>query len=223
MKSDGSLGGELRIMRKSKRLQWPVLSVGLVVVAVIVLLFTFNPFGERVAIAEESSGAAEEAAINADLELPAWMDFELEDAVSGKTFTIRELVGRPILLESFAVWCSICLRQQKEMARLVELEGDRIVHIALNTDPNEDLDKVREHAMTHGFDWYYAVAPIEMTQLLIDEFGLTVVNAPRAPVVLIAEDGSAELLRSGVKTAEELLEWTGLEPSEQGGAGGEER
>ena len=210
-------------MKMTKRLRGSVFSVGLVVVAALVLLFAFDPLGERSAVAEESNGADEaaaEAAANAELELPDWMDVELIDAVSGEAFTIRQFVGKPILLESFAVWCSICLRQQKEMARLVELEGDRIIHIALDTDPNEDLDTVREHALRHEFDWYYAVAPIEMTQMLIDQFGLTVVNAPRAPVVLIAEDGSAELLPNGVKTAERLLEATGLEPSEPGSSDG---
>ena len=207
-------------MMTARRLRWSVLAGAAASVVALALLFLLNPLGEP-AIAQESEDPP--GAVNAQLELPAWMDIELEDALSGETFTIRELVGRPILLESFAVWCSICLRQQKEMARLVEMEGDRIVHIALDTDPNEDLESVREHALSHGFSWYYAVAPIEMTQLLIETFGLTVVNAPRAPVVLIAEDGTAELLPSGVKMAEELLEWTGLDPSAQEEAEEEDR
>jgi len=41
--------------------------------------------------------------------------------------------------------------------------------------------------------------------MLIDEFGLTVVNAPRAPVILIDADGTARLLPGGVKSAEQLL------------------
>ena len=195
-------------MKLRKRLRGSVALAFAAMAIAIALLFLLNPLGEPV-IAEEP------VAMNAHLDLPAWMDIELEDALSGETFTLRQFVGKPILMESFAVWCSICLTQQKQLAQLVELEGDRIVHIALNTDPNEDLEKVREHAMRHGFDWYYAVAPIEMTQMLIDEFGLTVVNAPRAPVVLIEEDGSSRLLPNGVKSAEDLLEEIGLEPNAQ--------
>ena len=64
----------------------------------------------------------------------------------------------------------------------------------------------------HEFEWLFAIAPIDMTQALIDQFGLTVVNAPRAPVILIDADGNARLLPNGVKTAEELLEEIGELP-----------
>jgi len=204
-------------MRRPTR--WPpkaALSVAGVATIGLVLLFMFGPLAERPAIAEESVQSAS-AALDPALSLPAWMDFELNDAITEDAFTIRELIGKPILLESFAVWCSICLRQQKEMALLVEREGERIVHISLDTDPNEDLAEVREHALAHGFDWRYAVAPIKMTQQLIEAFGLTVVNAPRAPVVLIEPDGSSRLLPSGVKSADRLLEEIGLEPTPEDG------
>jgi len=205
-------------MRMNLRIRPLALSLAVLLAIAAGVLFAIDPFGARETLAQEemqSSSTVIESA--AELELPAWMDFELEDALTGEAFRIRDLVGRPILVESFAVWCSTCLRQQKEMAKLIELEGDRIVHIALDTDPNEDLETVRKHALRYGFDWYYAVAPIEMTQMLIEAFGLTVVNAPRAPVVLIEEDGTSRLLESGVKSAEELLEATGLEPTEEAG------
>jgi len=192
------------------RLGVPILA-GVVVAAVLITVFVLDPFGERVRAAVDGTSngtGAEAAAVDLDA-LPDWMKTELVDAASGETFAIANFIGRPILIESFAVWCSICLRQQKEMARLIELEGEAIVHVSLDTDPNEDLDKVEDHIERHGFTWYYAVAPIEMTQLLIVDFGLSVVNAPLAPVVLVDVDGSARLLDRGVKTAEALLEEIG--------------
>ena len=134
-----------------------------------------------------------------------WMDTELTDVTTGQKFKISDFKGKPILLESFAVWCPTCLRQQKEMAELKLSEGDAIIHISLDTDPNEDEAKVREHVERNGLDWYFAVAPIELTNALVDEFGLSVVNAPSAPVILISEDQSTRLLRSGVKSADDLL------------------
>jgi hypothetical protein len=92
------------------------------------------------------------------------------------------------------------------MAKVIDAGSEDIAHISLDTDPNEDLDAVRAHALRHGFDWHFAISPISLTQMLIDEFGLTVVIAPRAPVVLVARDGSARLLPSGVKSADALLE-----------------
>jgi len=43
-----------------------------------------------------------------------------------------------------------------------------------------------------------------MTKSLIDEFGVGVVFAPSAPVILLCPDGSSDFLRSGVKSADEL-------------------
>jgi thiol-disulfide isomerase/thioredoxin len=166
------------------------------------LFFAFDRISARPGMAQESEeGEADETIL-----LPEWASIELVDAVTGEPFTIADFAGRPILVESFAVWCPICLRQQKEMARLLELEGDSIVHVSLDTDPNEDAVAVRRHAEEHGFTWRFAVAPFEMTQRLIDEFGLIVANPPSAPVLLIDVDGSARLLPRGVKSAEELLE-----------------
>jgi len=136
--------------------------------------------------------------------LRPWMDIELSDAATGEKFKISDFKGTPILVESFAVWCPTCLRQQKEMQELKAREGDTIIHISLDTDPNEDETKIKEHVETHGLDWYFAVSPLELTKALMDEFGLKIVSAPSAPVLLICEDQSTRFLRSGVKSADEL-------------------
>ncbi len=141
--------------------------------------------------------------------LPAardWMDIELTDVRTGQTFRISDFSGKPILLESFAVWCPTCLRQQNEIKKVKSSEGDDIVHISLDTDPNEDVNKVREHLDSYDFDWYFAVAPIELTNALVDDFGLSVVNAPSAPVILICDDQSSRMLRNGVKSADDLID-----------------
>jgi cytochrome oxidase Cu insertion factor (SCO1/SenC/PrrC family) len=134
-----------------------------------------------------------------------WADTELTDVATGREFRISDFKGKPILMESFAVWCSTCLEQQRKTKELRERMGEDIVHVSLDTDPNEDETKVLEHLKTYGFDWYYAVSPVEMTRALIEDFGLDIVNAPAAPMVLICEDQSVRFLRKGVKSADELL------------------
>jgi len=136
---------------------------------------------------------------------PAWLNFKLTDVITGEVFTINDFKGKPVLLESFAVWCPTCLTQQKQIAELHEREGDAIIHISIDTDPNETAGKVIDHAERNGFDWYFAVSPAELTNALIDDFGLGVVIAPSAPVILINADQSARLLGSGVKSAADLL------------------
>jgi thiol-disulfide isomerase/thioredoxin len=138
------------------------------------------------------------------VETMGWMDTELIDVITGETFKVSDFRGKIILLESFAVWCPTCLAQQKEMKKIMEFEGKEIVHISLDTDPNEDAAKVKDHAEGNDLNWYFAVSPQELTETLIDEFGLEVVSAPRAPIVLICEDGSSRMLRSGLKSADDI-------------------
>ena len=133
-----------------------------------------------------------------------WRDYEFTDVSSGNSIKISDFKGKPVLLESFAVWCPTCLQQQKEIKKLKLAEGDAIIHISLDTDPNEDEEIVNNHKESNGFDWYFVVSPIEFTQSLIKEFGIGFVNAPGAPVVLICEDQSARMLGRGVKSVDEL-------------------
>lgn len=133
-----------------------------------------------------------------------WKEVELKDTITGDTFKISDFEGQTMMLETFAVWCPTCLQQQKEMEKLSLIETD-VIHISLDTDPNEDAELVKDHAKKNGFDWYFAVAPIEMTESLIDEFGVGVVNAPSAPVILICNDQSTRLLDRGLKQSDELL------------------
>jgi thiol-disulfide isomerase/thioredoxin len=134
-----------------------------------------------------------------------WMNMDLTDVSSGKKFRISDFKGKPVLMESFAVWCPTCTEQQKQTKELEKRVGDDIIHISLDTDPNEDKEQVREHVEKNGFGWLYAISPIELTQGLIDQYGIKVVNAPAVPMVLICPDQSTRFLRSGVKTPDDLI------------------
>lgn len=135
-----------------------------------------------------------------------WQDVQLTDVNTGKTFKISDFSDKPVLIESFAVWCPTCTKQQNIMKKFHQDVGDTVVSVSLDTDPNEDVDKVKSHTIKHGFDWKYAVSPKELTQNLIDEFSVNVVNAPAAPIVLVCPDGKAKLLAKGVKSVEDLKE-----------------
>lgn len=140
-----------------------------------------------------------------------WMDIELRDVVTGDVFLLSDFSQRddpagpdkPIILESFAVWCPICKRQQDEIQKLVN-SGDDSIHVSINTDPNEDENKVADHVARYGYTWPFVVFPKEATSVLIEEFGHNVANAPSAPILLFCPNGESKLLRSGVKSAEEL-------------------
>jgi cytochrome oxidase Cu insertion factor (SCO1/SenC/PrrC family) len=134
-----------------------------------------------------------------------WRDITLKDVNTGEIFKISDFAEKPVLLETFAVWCPVCTQQQKQIRSLHASVGDDVVSISLNVDPFEDESLVASHAGSNGFGWIYAVAPPEMTQLLIKEFGTVVVAAPSAPVFLVCDDHQARYLGRGVKSSSRLL------------------
>ena len=82
-----------------------------------------------------------------------------------------------------------------------------MVSISLDMDPNEDESKILNHIQENGFDWYYAVSPVEMTKSLIGEFGNSIINAPSAPIILVCEDGNYRKLEGfGVRNVDKLKE-----------------
>jgi len=133
-----------------------------------------------------------------------WIDMGLKDVSTGETFKVSDFSGKPILLESFAVWCPTCTQQQRVIKSLHEEVGDSIISISMDTDPNEDEERVRKHISDNRFDWTYVVAPVDFTRSLIDQFGIDIVNAPAAPMILVCENGKARQLGSGVKSVETL-------------------
>ncbi len=133
-----------------------------------------------------------------------WKTISLTDVSSNDKFTIESFKGKKVLLETFAVWCPLCTKQQREVKKLHDVVGDEVISISINTDPGEDKEIVLDHIKDNGFDWSYVIAPITFTRSLIDEFGQGIVNAPSVPVVLICEDGSFRKLGRGVKKVDEL-------------------
>lgn len=139
-----------------------------------------------------------------DRETVEWRNVELEDVNSDESFTVSGL-DKPVLVENFAVWCPTCTRQQVEIREMLE-DGDVDVRVvSLDTDPNEDAEKIREHTSRNNFGWRYAVAPPELTQSMRQEFGASILNPPRAPKILVCGNGTRQM-EFGVKTSDKLAE-----------------
>lgn len=130
---------------------------------------------------------------------PSWRTTELTDVLTDEPFSIDGLAG-PVAVQSFAVWCPKCQRQSEALANT----GGSVTVVSLNTDPNEDAEKVRQHAERNGFDWRFAVAPAEMTESLVAEFGPTITNAPSTPVIVACDEGVAEFFSGSQQSAEEI-------------------
>ena len=167
------------------------IAIGIIAIIIVLGFVFFNSNSDDSVKTEKISAAG-------------WIDYELKDIATGETFKISDFNNKPVLLESFAVWCPTCTKQQKTTKKFHEEVGDSVVSISIDTDPNEDESRVLEHIERNGFDWYYAIAPVEMTRSLIDQFGVGIVNAPSVPMILICGNDNVKKLDSGIKSVSEL-------------------
>jgi thiol-disulfide isomerase/thioredoxin len=133
------------------------------------------------------------------------LEQELVDVRTGESFTLGELAAeKPVLLETMAIWCTTCLRQQREVVQAHE--AVEFHSVGINVDPNERADDLAEYADRQGFDWRFAMADAALVQELTDRYGFGVTNPPSTPTFIISTDGQIRALEFGrVRSADELV------------------
>jgi len=143
-----------------------------------------------------SSGDGDDTQTDEDA-APTWLTATIEDATTGEEFSILGL-DQPVVLHTFARWCSKCLSQQQNTKSLYESRSDEVAFVDLTIDENDNPDDIVNHAEDHGFDWRFGVASNEVTSSLVDDFGQDVTVAPSSPVIVVCPDGAAYKLGKGI-------------------------
>lgn len=138
---------------------------------------------------------------------PGWQNEVLKDVNLQSDFRIADFSGKVVLLETMAIWCTTCKRQQQEVVSLHQILGDRddLVTVVLDVDPNEDANSLAQYSVDNGFNWVYAISTSEVSRGIASSFGDQFLNPSSAPMIVIDKDGIAHPLPFGVKTASELL------------------
>jgi cytochrome oxidase Cu insertion factor (SCO1/SenC/PrrC family) len=140
-------------------------------------------------------------------ESPEWFDFELTDVQSGETFTMNDYAGKVILVETMAMWCPNCLFQANEVRKMHKLldNPDDVISISLDVDVNEDGASLKDYTEEYGFEWHFAVAPLEVARALGNLYSAQYLNPPLSPMLLIDRNGEVHQLEYGHKDADVLL------------------
>jgi len=162
------------------------------------------------AMSDDMISDTAEDAIPADtmMESPAWYSVSLTDVNTGDAFTINDLKGKVILVETLAVWCTNCFKQQTQVKALHESLGvrDDFVSLGLDIDANEDAAKLQGFVQQNGFDWMYAVAPADVSREFSSLYGGQFLNPPSTPMLIIDRHGQAHPLPFGIKSADDLMQ-----------------
>jgi len=137
---------------------------------------------------------------------PEWFSIELVDAQTAETFTMNDYAGKVILLESMAFWCPNCVVQGHAVRKLHEALGhpEDLISVTLDVDINEDSTSLKEYAYGYGFDWHFAIAPLEAARALGNLYTAEYLNPPLSPMLIIDRDGNVHHLEYGIKDADTL-------------------
>jgi hypothetical protein len=154
--------------------------------------------------AMQDSSMSGEAAV---MEIPAWFNAELVDVRSGESFHIADFESKVVLVETMAIWCSSCLRQQQQVKALHALLGERddFISLGLDIDPNEEAKMLKNYTEQNYFDWMYAISPAEVSRELGQLYGAQYLNPPSTPMLIIDRHGEAHMLPFGIKSTEDLF------------------
>lgn len=139
-------------------------------------------------------------------ETPDWFSAALTDVRSGQAFNINDFRGKVVLLETMAIWCSNCKKQQVQVKELHGLLGSQpeLVSIGLDIDPNESAPDLKAYIENNGFDWTYAVSSPEVSREIANLYGDQFLNPPATPMLLVDRLGQVHVLPFGIKSAQEL-------------------
>jgi thiol-disulfide isomerase/thioredoxin len=170
-----------------------------------------EPLKEQAEILPTQPIAQEQTTIP-ESEFPEWFSKDLTDVNSGDVFRIEDFKGKVVLVETMAFWCAKCNFQQKEVAKLYELLGERddFVSLGIEIDPNEEVLKLSDYVQRNGFHWLYVVASEDLINEIGSLYGPQFLNPPATPMLIIDKQGKEHILPFGIKSAKELQ--TTLQP-----------
>lgn len=141
------------------------------------------------------------------MDAPAWFGVSLANVRTGEAFTVNDFRGKVVLVELMAQWCPNCKKQQEQVKLLNEQLGmpADLVTVVLDVDPNEDAASLKSYAESNGFDWNYAIAPVEVSREIGKLYGENFLNPPSTPILIIDRKGEVHPLPFGIKSAEDLM------------------
>ena len=168
---------------------------------------TIEKPAETALMEESAEDTMAEPTQAARMETPAWYSASLTNIQTGEPFTINDLKGKVVLVETMAIWCSNCRRQQGEVIELHTLLGERddFLSLGLDIDPNESAEALKSYVDSNGFHWYYVVPPTDVVREIAALYGDQFLNPPSTPMLIIDRSGAAHPLPFGLKSAEDLM------------------
>jgi thiol-disulfide isomerase/thioredoxin len=136
-----------------------------------------------------------------------WRQSPLVDVRTGETFMLGDFAGRTVFVQMMGTLCAPCRTAQQTLREVrSQLAGEDYVFVSLDVETRAGSDALDQYVENEGFDWFFAVASLDMMAALTREFGRAVVDLPSTPYLVIYPDGTTSPLHTRLQTVEHLIE-----------------
>jgi thiol-disulfide isomerase/thioredoxin len=127
--------------------------------------------------------------------------FALPDT-NGKTVSLQEFKGRPVIVTFWATWCGPCVAESEELNKLAQ-KYDRLVILALDVD--DQPDALQQFLQKRPLSYTVLKAGMSngpvATSYGVTVLPLTVVIAPNGLVDFVQIGGTGDTLETHVRSA----------------------
>lgn len=165
---------------------------------------------DAASVSTEPAASPTANAAAAALASKPWANAPLTDVETGETFSIAELAGKPLFIETMAIWCSNCRAQQGRFTEaFAQLAPGTAEYVVLTVDPSETAEDLARYKSERGFTGRYAVAGKDLAKALDAEFGPNALNPPSVPVIFVSPTGEVEF-STGQESVEQIVEKAGV-------------
>ncbi|MHA1902333.1 MAG: TlpA family protein disulfide reductase [Candidatus Thorarchaeota archaeon] len=92
------------------------------------------------------------------LEMPNW-NFTMSDDT---TLSLRSLLGKPIIIDLMATWCSTCEAQNANFETLLDEQGDSITMISLSASSSDTISLMSTYKSERSLEWAHGLDPDDL-------------------------------------------------------------
>ena len=118
-------------------------------------------------------------------------DFSLQD-YSGKTVSLADFTGKPVVINSWAAWCPFCRKELLDFAAAQKEFGDKVIIIAVDRAESRDTAKryTDELGVTEGMiflldpsdGFYQSIGGFSMPETIFVDKNGNIVDHKRGPM-----------------------------------------
>jgi hypothetical protein len=154
------------------------------------------------------TSSSTQTVVSTDEPSPEWTTIPVIDSKTGQSFTIKDKLGKVIVVEGMATWCPSCWAQGRELKTFLSgiKDTSNLVVIGLSLDTKESATDLNDYAKIGGYSWQFVTSTIPLYRDMGNRYGASYLDPTLGPMFIIDKEGQIKNYRRGLIRADELTQ-----------------